>query len=328
MPKLSIIIPIYNSDKFLKECLDSICIQKFDDYEVLLINDGSKDKSGIICDEYAKKDNRFRVFHKENEGVSSARNFALDNAKGQWIHFVDADDYLLTNEVYDTLFNPTNEKKNVIRFGFKWGIYTKILPDDNKNYDDKDRVISVIRSTHGYLWCNLFKKEAIGNIRFEQMSFAEDALFLNQVLVKEFSIAFVDKLLYFYRINPDSALRGKYMESFFSDSLFLEKKLKEIHKESSVYDCLASGWATLTRFYFGLMNEIKRNNIKASVATLNEYYDKLEIKKLIDERSLKDCMKFNNNWFFIRYRMFYLLLLLHPVAHNIKQRIKRKKNKK
>lgn len=95
MPKISVIVPVYNSEKYLHRCIDSILAQTFTDFEVLLIDDGSTDSSGEICDEYAHKDSRVRVFHKENGGVSSARNLGLDNAKGEWISFVDSDDWLV-----------------------------------------------------------------------------------------------------------------------------------------------------------------------------------------------------------------------------------------
>ena len=91
---VSIIVPVYNAEKYLHRCVDSILAQTFTDFELLLINDGSKDNSGKICDEYAAKDSRVRVFHKENGGVSSARNLGLDNAKGEWVTFVDSDDWV------------------------------------------------------------------------------------------------------------------------------------------------------------------------------------------------------------------------------------------
>ncbi len=94
MPQISIIVPVYNIEKYFHRCVDSILSQTFTDFELLLINDGSNDNSGAICDEYAAKDARIRVFHKENGGVSSARNLGLDNAKGEWITFVDSDDYV------------------------------------------------------------------------------------------------------------------------------------------------------------------------------------------------------------------------------------------
>lgn len=94
MPKVSVIVPVYKAERTLSRCVDSILAQTYTDFEVLLINDGSPDKSGILCDEYARKDSRVRVFHKPNGGVSSARNLGLDNARGEWISFVDADDLI------------------------------------------------------------------------------------------------------------------------------------------------------------------------------------------------------------------------------------------
>lgn len=101
---ISIIIPIYNAELYLHRSIDSILSQTYTDIEVLLVDDGSTDRSGELCDEYANKDSRVRVFHKINEGVSSARNVGLDNAKGQWITFVDADDWIDKN-MYQELYN-------------------------------------------------------------------------------------------------------------------------------------------------------------------------------------------------------------------------------
>lgn len=93
-PKVSIVVPVYNSEKYLHRCVNSIITQTFTDFELLLINDGSKDGSGVICDEYAVMDSRVRVFHKENGGVSSARNLGIENAHGEWVAFVDSDDWI------------------------------------------------------------------------------------------------------------------------------------------------------------------------------------------------------------------------------------------
>lgn len=93
-PTISVIVPVYNTEKYLPRCIDSILAQTFTDFELLLIDDGSKDNSANICDEYAAKDQRVRVFHKQNGGVSSARNLGLDNASGEWVTFVDSDDWI------------------------------------------------------------------------------------------------------------------------------------------------------------------------------------------------------------------------------------------
>lgn len=94
MPKVSVIVPVYGVEKYLKECVDSILTQTYSDIELILVDDGSPDRSGEICDEYARKDERVRVFHKENGGVSSARNYGIEQATGEWIMFVDSDDYI------------------------------------------------------------------------------------------------------------------------------------------------------------------------------------------------------------------------------------------
>ena len=96
-PKISVIVPVYNAEQYLPHCIDSILAQTFTDFELLLIDDGSKDNSSKICDEYEEKDKRVKVFHKKNGGVSSARNLGLDKAHGEWICFCDSDDCLKSN---------------------------------------------------------------------------------------------------------------------------------------------------------------------------------------------------------------------------------------
>ena len=91
---VSIVVPVYNVEKYLREAVDSVCAQTYPEWELLLVDDGSTDQSGAICDEYAQTDERIRVFHTDNRGVSCARNLGIENAKGHWIAFLDSDDYL------------------------------------------------------------------------------------------------------------------------------------------------------------------------------------------------------------------------------------------
>lgn len=118
MPKLSIIVPIYNAAQYLHRCIDSILSQSFTDYELLLIDDGSADESSAICDEYAVKDARIRVFHKENGGVSSARNLGLDNTQGEWIYFVDADDEIMADGLA-CIYSGTKSGADIVLGGFE-----------------------------------------------------------------------------------------------------------------------------------------------------------------------------------------------------------------
>ena len=113
MCALSIITPVYNTASYLPDCFESILSQSFQDFELLLVDDGSTDGSGDVCDIYAQRDSRIRVFHKENGGVSSARNLALDNAKGEWVYFVDSDDELLPNGL-ETMVNCTSDDVDIV----------------------------------------------------------------------------------------------------------------------------------------------------------------------------------------------------------------------
>lgn len=115
---VSIIVPVYNVEEYIKKCLDSLIHQTFEDIEILLIDDGSKDKSGAICDEYAQNDKRIRVIHKKNQGVSAARNAGIKEAKGEWILFVDSDDWINEN-LLEVCFKYINERTDICFFGFK-----------------------------------------------------------------------------------------------------------------------------------------------------------------------------------------------------------------
>lgn len=104
IPRISVIVPVYKVEKYLPECIDSILAQTFTDFELILVDDGSPDNSGKICDDYATRDSRIRVFHKENGGVSSARNLGIDNATGEWMTFIDSDDWVISQEWEKALF--------------------------------------------------------------------------------------------------------------------------------------------------------------------------------------------------------------------------------
>lgn len=180
-PQISVIVPVYNAEKWLRRCVDSILAQTFTDFELLLIDDGSTDGSPAICDEYAVKDSRVRVFHKPNGGVSSARNLGLDHALGEWICFVDSDDRISNLEVLST----SRLSADMVLFTLK------IVNDNGFSYDDSLIPLAEAADTkNGYLkkylhfhifncvCAKLIRKSAIGILRFDTaIRFGEDALF-------------------------------------------------------------------------------------------------------------------------------------------------------
>lgn len=177
--KISVIVPIYNAEKYLHRCIESILSQAYTDLEVLLIDDGSKDASGNICDVYAIKDNRIRVFHKENGGVSSARNLGLDKAAGQYITFIDADDYFEPKTIVKDLFK---EDFDVIQFPRNNGSFMKSYSHDKVCKDKSSFRKFINRNFYFECWGRLYKRNVIGANRFmENIRIGEDLLFFLQV---------------------------------------------------------------------------------------------------------------------------------------------------
>ncbi len=252
-PKISIIVPVYNVEKYLSQCIDSILMQTYGDYELLLINDGSKDASGRICDEYARKDDRVIVFHKTNGGVSSARNFGICQAKGDWISFVDSDDWV-EKECYSSLMDD-DEVADLTYFGccccYIDGSRTTFSPCNffSTDKDSIEKQLSWLKCNYqnfeylGYTWNKLFKKDLIDkyNIRFvEDLAMREDELFTLSYARYIGSLRVKSSVLYNYRvlfsgltysIKPAKSylsLSNKLLDilSFYDDSnlLLLEKK--------------------------------------------------------------------------------------------------------
>lgn len=209
-PKISIIVPVYKVEQYLPKCIDSILAQTYHNWELLLVDDGSPDNSGHICDEYAQKDERIRVFHKENGGVSSARNLGLDNAEGDYVMFVDSDDWI-SNECLCKTVNRLNSA-DVLQFGF-----TRCEQEINKPNGNNEVTLSVddFLSTRVINVCvggNLIKNTIIQiyNIRFDEiLKLGEDQLFIFQCIACSKLISRISLQLYYYRDNPESAMHNE-----------------------------------------------------------------------------------------------------------------------
>ena len=175
---ISIIVPIYNLESCLPQCINSILGQDYRDFELLLIDDGSKDKSGDICDEYAAKDSRIRVFHKENGGVSSARNVGLDNAKGYWITFVDGDDLLLPKALMNIMEAVENDDADFYIFDYlsnsrpvKQYLAPVITPDMFAR-------LLLLYKIQSSPWAKVYKARTLNGLRFNtSLRIGEDLLF-------------------------------------------------------------------------------------------------------------------------------------------------------
>ena len=218
MPTVSVIVPIYNTEKFLQNCVESILNQTFTDFELLLINDGSKDNSGAICDDYAVKDSRIRVFHKKNGGVSSARNLGLDNARGEWITFVDSDDWIEISALYNML---KESDADIIVGGIHFANENTIgtFPARGKVKGEMLGPLLAKNIDHYSIcgpWAKLFKNKIIkdNHLRFnEKLTFSEDSVFVKTYLMKIYSLRIVNSLCYHYN-NIGDDIYQKYSRSF------------------------------------------------------------------------------------------------------------------
>lgn len=214
--KVSLVIPVYNVEKFLKKCLDTVLLQNFKDFEVILIDDGSTDTSGTICDEYQKKDNRINVIHKDNGGVSEARNLGILNASGDYLIFIDSDDYikddyikLLVDGIESGPFQLACADYYI---SFNNNIEIHSRNDGMKeNYTSVDGVNELINKEkyQGYLWNKIFNRKIIvQNCIFFDTSIKiwEDLLFCLQYMKCIDTLIYIRTPIYFYVQHQNSAI--------------------------------------------------------------------------------------------------------------------------
>lgn len=236
-PLISVIVPVYNVEDYLTKCLDSIACQTYDSFETILVDDGSTDQCPRMCDEYKERDSRFKVIHKSNGGLSTARNTALDIAKGEYVLFVDSDDWLEPNmlevlastatetdadivvcEHYNNTYN-TETRSTISRNTYE----KKVLVD---NDDIFLHILEPSPRIRFEVWNKLYKREIIGDTRFKEGQIYEDVYFQRVVLKRVKKMVHIDCALYNYlAIRP-----GNTVSSFDKKRLCKLKELNEYIK--------------------------------------------------------------------------------------------------
>ena len=217
MAEVSIIVPVYQVEKYIRQCVDSILAQTFTDFELILVDDGSKDKSGQICDEYAVLDQRVKVIHKKNGGLSDARNWGLDQAVGNYFMFVDSDDYIastMLEYLYKALMNKEADIAvcNFLHFfeedrkrDFSTNIQSEVLSGAEIFYSRKNERVYGIWTV---AWNKLYKRETLGNVRFRFGKYHEDEFWANDIYQLDIKIVTIPECLYYYR-QRDNSIMGK-----------------------------------------------------------------------------------------------------------------------
>ena len=258
---ISVIVPVFNVEKFLHTCLDSIACQTYEDFEVVLVDDGSTDSSGQICDSYLS-DKRFRVIHKENGGVSSARNVGLDNAQGEYLCFVDSDDCINPDYLKHLKDLMDTNCVDISITGFC------VFENDPPDYH-YERTKSIVCSNWkalekvavNYLflvpWGKLYKRKVFDNIRYPLGVNHEDEYVAHLLYMNSEMVAYDNNIMYYYRKTPNSIMNADFSLSRLSAVDAIEKRLKfyqENHKQKLCKITVLELVSMYQRNVFYLMN--------------------------------------------------------------------------
>lgn len=215
-PQISVLVPVYNSEKYIKRCIESVLTQTFPDFELILVDDGSTDSSGKLCDAYAVQDKRVRVYHKPNEGISATREFAVCHAEGEYIQFVDSDDWVEDDMLFK-LYGKANESNaDIVGCNFIQEFDDRQIKTE-AIYQTKDAFLrSVIGNYWGVLWKILIRRELFSqyNIHFPKgIDGGEDYFVVVSLLLNCKNVSFVDFYPYHYiRNNTNSFISSPTIE--------------------------------------------------------------------------------------------------------------------
>ena len=287
---ISVIIPVYNVEEYLRECIDSVLSQTYENYEIILVDDGSTDNSGKICDEYAEKNNKITVIHKENGGLSDARNTGLSLANGEYIYFLDSDDYIIPETFAELVSAIKKDNSDFVFFD------AKSFEDENKSFNIEQRYVrkkkyetakgeEVLtqllnnKEYHSSVPLCFIKKELLEKekLNFINGIFYEDTIFTYKLFMLASSVSYCSKPLYYRRYRNASIMTTKKNKRYF-DSIcrVYEEVLNFSKKENKLHLAVAKKY--IARCAFNVFNNYEKLNREDK----NNCKNKLsEIKKII-----------------------------------------------
>ena len=275
-PKISVIIPVYNVEKYLSECLNSIVNQTLKEIEIICVNDGSTDRSLQILQEYASKDTRIKIIDKENEGQGYARKVGLDLATGEYILFCDSDDYYVLNDVFENLYNEINKNASELMFfRFLYGNSESVKLQFKRNIKDNSQNIFYLYFAP---WFKIYKKSFLD--RYDNWCFPkylkfEDMPFHIQSCLRTDSISCFDKICYFYRDdNPSNVTNSKVGKKQVENICEISFLVYDILKEEKCLDKynLEFTFLIINRLKYYFVNSGERTDI---VPIIKETFEKL-----------------------------------------------------
>ena len=323
--KVSVIVPVYNVEKYLRKCLDSLVNQTLKDIEIIIVNDGSPDNSQGIINEYVKKyPKKIKSYIQENGGQGAARNFALKKAKGKYIGFVDSDDYI-SLDMYEKMYNKIEQDKADIVICNNY-----IVNDDNIDIEKDNSLIygdNFERAFFGKMavWNKLYKKDLIVNnkIEFAKRVWYEDLAFTVKTIISANKITFVDEPLYYYIIREGSTMNNNNVrrntELFlaFDDLFSYLKKEKKLKKYYSNLEFLAIEHIYISGITRVIQCEADKNVKKEIINEFLTYFNN-NFKDHKKNKYLKN-LTFNRKLIYIlnNFRMFFMVKLIFKIKGKI-----------
>lgn len=293
MAEVSIIVPVYQVEKYIRQCVDSILAQTFTDFELILVDDGSKDQSGQICDEYARMDERVRVIHKENGGAADTRNRGMDQAVGNYVMFVDSDDYIAPTMLECLYKNILNENadigacnylyffENDRKKDFATNVKSEVLTGTEIFYYRKNE------RNYGFwtvVWNKLMKRETVGKVRFRSGKYYEDEFWANEIYQMNIKIVTIPDCLYYYRQHENSTMRQKKIArsldiiEAFQERIYIY--LKEQKYSEQAYKVLVYSLEHLQESKSLITNEDERKKYVQAEKRTKDIVNQLKKRKL------------------------------------------------
>ena len=311
---ISVIVPVFNVEQYLPRCIDSIINQTYNNLEIILIDDGSTDNSGKICDEYEKKDKRIKTFHKKNGGLSDARNYGLNRMNGKYVSFVDSDDYI-DKSFLKVLYSNLKTNKSEISCCKMMNIKTKI----KKNKKNVKKTIIKVNSSEAIKMvlyennidssvCNkIFDKELFDNINFPIGRYFEDLSTIYKIIYKSTNVVITNLPLYFYFQRHDSIVHTKNEKRIYDLKICLQE-LEEFVKKNPIYKQSYLNRKISALFYIYR----ESNNSETKKWSKNEI-KKYRRKVLYDKKSSKK----NKIGIIISYISFNLVNYLYKLRDKV-----------
>ena len=305
--KVSIIIPVYNVEKYISKCVDSVINQTFTNLEILLIDDGSPDNCPSICEAYARKDKRITVIHKKNGGLSDARNYGLDKATGEFILFVDSDDYIRKDMCEIMINDALINNADIVMCNYYW------VDSQGNDLNINNQIDNIIYTPEQYLHayintqeagfiiaCNkLYKREIFNDLRYPVGKINEDYFLIHKVVYRSKIISSINEKLYFYVQTENSIMRSHFT-------------VKRMDMAEALYDQIRFAETVGN-------NELKQFAIERLSYELVKYKNYLNDKECLNRyKTLQRKLKFlafeKSAWrtFPVRGRMYYRLEILFP----------------